>query len=177
MKVVDIANHIFIEQGEPSDTSIPAIAFWVRSKVGWLNTILFEGFYVDDATQEVLNADKNNAEIPPEAVAVLIQYYKVYDLETQMRSTLTAINANGILEVTDNLGGTSFKRVNRSEVLKTLRQLKQDEVSLLKNMIASYASLVSMPSQVAGDDTQPGYSELYPSYRPFWTRIGMLGRY
>lgn len=177
MKVVDIANHIFIEVGEPTTTTIPAIAFWVRGKVGWLNAILYEGFYVDEATQEVLNADKGNAEISPEAVAVLIQNYKVYDLEGQIRNMLNAISLNGIIEVQDNLAGTSFKRINRSEVLKTLVQLKKDEVLLLHDMIATYQSLMSNPSQVAGDDTQPGYSELFPSYRPFWTRIGVYGRY
>jgi hypothetical protein len=37
MKVVDIADEIFRELGEPSTISIPAIAFWIRSNVGELN--------------------------------------------------------------------------------------------------------------------------------------------
>lgn len=177
MKVVDIANEIYIEQGSPSDTSIPAIAFWVRGKVGWMNAILYEGFFVDEASQEILNADKDNSPITLEAVAVLIQRYKVYDLEVQVRKMMNALASDGLLEVTDNLGGTSFKRVNRNEVAKTLISMRKDEILLLHDMIATYQSLTSQPQQVAGDDTQAGYSDMFPSYRPFWTRVGSYGRY
>ena len=37
MKIVDIADEIYRELGEPSTISIPAISFWIRSNVGELN--------------------------------------------------------------------------------------------------------------------------------------------
>jgi hypothetical protein len=37
MKIVDIADELFRELGEPSSISIPAISFWIRSNVGELN--------------------------------------------------------------------------------------------------------------------------------------------
>jgi hypothetical protein len=170
MKVVDISTEIFIEIGSPTTTSVPAIAFWVRSKLGWLNATLYEDFFLD-ANSEVLNAYRDNSEISLEAVAVLVQLYKVYDLETQIRSMMNALAFNGIIEVQDNLGGTSFKRVNRNEIAKTLISLRKDEITLLKNMIDTYRSLTSQPSQVAGDDTQPGYNHPYAHYRPMFTRV------
>jgi hypothetical protein len=174
MKVVDIANEIYLDAGSPTDTSIPAIAFWIRSKAGWLNTVLFEDFVVDDNTLELLNID--GSEIRQEAIAVLKQLYLVHDLEGQIRKMTNALAADSILQVTDNLGGTSFTRVNRNEVAKTLILFRKDEIKLLNQMIDAYRSLTSQPQQVAGDDTQPGYSEVYPAYRPFWTRVG-YGRY
>ena len=37
MKIVDIADELFRELGEPSSISVPAISFWIRSNVGELN--------------------------------------------------------------------------------------------------------------------------------------------
>ena len=37
MKIVDIADELYRELGEPSSISIPAISFWIRSNVGELN--------------------------------------------------------------------------------------------------------------------------------------------
>ena len=48
MKVVDIADDIFRELGEPSSLSIPAITFWVRSNVGRLNNAINTEFAVDE---------------------------------------------------------------------------------------------------------------------------------
>ena len=38
MKVVDIADELFREVGEPSTYSIASIAYWVRANVGRLNS-------------------------------------------------------------------------------------------------------------------------------------------
>ena len=82
MKIVDIANEIYRELGEPSTTSIPAIAFWVRSNIGALNNYLNESFTINNSYEIVdpnsadpnladLNlADLNLAEINIQAVAV-----------------------------------------------------------------------------------------------------------
>ena len=40
MKVVDIADEIFRELGEPTSLSIPAISFWLRTNVGQLNNYI-----------------------------------------------------------------------------------------------------------------------------------------
>lgn len=167
MKIVDIANEIYIDAGSPTDTSIPAIAFWVRGKVGWVNTMVYEDLVVDPATLELTN---NGAEINTEMVSLIKQLYKVYDLEMMIRKTINAVTEDGILQVTDNLGGTSFVRVNKNEMAKTLITLRKDEIKILDEMVDSYRSLTSQPSQVAGDDTQVGYVEMYPAYRPLLIR-------
>ena len=48
MKIVDIADEIFRELGEPSTISIPAIAFWIRSNVGELNNRINTTFKIVD---------------------------------------------------------------------------------------------------------------------------------
>ncbi len=167
MKVVDIANEIFIENGSSTTTSIPAIAFWIRGKVGWLNTVLFEDFYINPAL-EIFNAD--TGEISLEAVSVIKQSYRVYDLEVQIRTMTNALAADSILSVQDNLGGTSFTRVNRNEIAKTIVTIRKDELLYLNRMIDAYRSLKSTPSQVAGDDTVVGCGQGFPYYHPLSVR-------
>jgi hypothetical protein len=167
MKVVDIANEIYIDAGSPTTTSIPAIAFWIRSKAGTINTLLYEDFVLNERL-ELINAD--GTEITQEVVSIIKQMYKVYDLEIQVRTLMNALASDSLLQVQDNLGGTSFTRVNRNEMAKTVIQMRKDEIKWLNQMIDSYRSLSSKPSQVAGDDTMVGYTQIYPAYRPLMIR-------
>jgi hypothetical protein len=162
MNVVDIANEIYIDNGSPSDTSIPAIAFWIRGRVGWLNTMLFEDIYINEA----LELYDPSGPIGLEIISIIKQAYRVYDLEVQVRNSMNALAVDSILSVKDNLAGTSFTRVNRNEIAKTLVALRKEETSFLKTMIDAYRSLKSSPSQVAGDDTMSGAFVPFPYYYP-----------
>ena len=164
MKISDISTEIYLENGSPTTTSIPAIAFWLRSKMGSLNTLLFEEFSLNDGL-ELVNSD--GTEITPEVVAIVKQLYRVYDLEVQVRTFMNALASDGLLSVQDNLGGTSFTRVNRNEVSKTLISMRKDELAFLDKLITSYRSRSSRPQQVAGDDTQVGIYPHYTSFVPY----------
>ena len=52
MKIVDIADEIYRELGEPSSISIPAISFWIRSNVGELNNRINTTFKIVDYGSE-----------------------------------------------------------------------------------------------------------------------------
>jgi len=152
MKVIDIANEIYTEMGSPTATSIPAISFWIRSKVGDINNLLFEDFVLNSAYEIV---DGSGAEILPEAVAVIKKLYKVYDFEVQIRSNMSALSLDSILEVTDQ--GSSVKKVNRNEVSKTYALLKSEEQQNLKDLVTAYRMRGATPTQVVGDDTVRGF--------------------
>jgi hypothetical protein len=155
MKVVDIANEIYLENASPSDTGLAAIAFWVRSNVGRLNTLLYEDFYVDENTYEIFKGDRNNpCRIHPLAVAIVKTMYKLYRAELDIRALLTTLQTDTILEASDE--GFTVKKVNRSEILKTLTALKKDAMKELTDMVHYYRSYHAEPSQVAGNDTVPG---------------------
>jgi len=165
MKVVDIANEIYIDAGSPTSTSIPAIAFWIRGKVGELNNLIFEDFDIDDDTFEILDGDGN--EIPIEAVSIIKKMYKVYDFEVQIRSNMNSISTDSIIEVTDQ--GSSVRKINRNEVSKTFASLKSTEQQALKDLITAYRMRGASPTQVVGDDTIPGrYGEVTISDYRVW---------
>ncbi|MFY7816379.1 MAG: hypothetical protein ACOVRK_14450, partial [Chryseobacterium taeanense] len=62
MKVVDIAYELYMEIGEPDDTSIPAVAFWVRANIGALNNYLFSDFQIN-SNFEVVDGSGNEIDI------------------------------------------------------------------------------------------------------------------
>ena len=154
MKVVDIANEIFLENASPSDTSISAIAFWIRSNVGKLNAMLYEDFSVDD---EVEIVDTEGNEIPILAASILKTMYKVYRTELDIRAMLGSITNDTIQVATDE--GFSIKKVDRAGVLRSLATLKKDTIEELYSLVHNYRSIKGPPSQVAGDDTIEG---IYP---------------
>jgi hypothetical protein len=157
MKIVDIANEIYEEAGNPTSTSIPAIAFWIRAKVGTINNLLFEDFAITDDTKEIIDPSGN--EITPEAVAVIKQIYRIYDYQLQLQQNLNAISGGEtLLQVVDN--GSSITRLNRNELAKTLAAIRKTEMEALNTLVNAYRSRGSTPQGIIGDDTVPGH---YPS--------------
>ena len=53
MKVVDIADELYREIGEPSTYSIASISYWVRANIGRLNNHLSTFFEIQEDTYEI----------------------------------------------------------------------------------------------------------------------------
>jgi hypothetical protein len=152
MKVVDIADEIYRELSLPTDLSVSAIAFWVRTNIGELNNLLFATYNVDGTSLELL--DENDAEITFEAVSVMKKMYSIHYYDLQIRKNITSLSTDTILEVSDQ--GSSVKKINKNEVSKTLASLRNQEVASMRNLITAYRLKRSEPRQVAGDDTIAG---------------------
>jgi hypothetical protein len=152
MKVVDIADEVYRELGSPTDLSISAIAFWIRTNIGELNNLLFTTYDVHVSTLELLDAD--NAEITAEAVAIMKKMYSIHYYDLQIKKNITSLSTDTILEVSDQ--GSSVKKVNKNEINKTLSSVRNQEIVSMKNLITAYRLRSAEPRQVAGDDTVAG---------------------
>tara|TARA_R100000152_G_C6723667_1_gene149262 strand:- start:224 stop:736 length:513 start_codon:yes stop_codon:yes gene_type:complete len=158
MKVVDIANEIHRELGEPSDLSLAAISYWVRSNIGALNNHINKKYAINSTTYEILDVGHDgdgDAPIGLEEAAILKKMYVVYDYEKKLRSVLGAASQDAVIQISDL--GTSIRKVNKNEVGKTFAQVKKQEIEELNRMIAHYKISSSIPRQVAGDDTEEGF--------------------
>lgn len=165
MKIVDIANEIYIDAGSPTDTSIPAIAFWIRGKLGTINNSLYEDFSLDEKTQEITSS---GGDLSFEAIAIIKQMYRLYDYEVQIRKQMNALAADSILKIEDQ--GTMIMKVNRNMVSQTLMQVRRDEIKLLNDLVTSYRIKKGVPQQVAGDDTIGGYYQDHLTWYPMYLR-------
>ena len=153
MKVVDISDQIYRELDSPTDLSVPAISFWLRSNVGVLNNYINTKFLVN-AVLEIVNSDDLVKEVGLEEVAILKKMYFLHDYEKKLRSVLGAASMDAVIQISDL--GTSIRKVNKNEVGKTFAQVKKQEQEQLDKMIAAYKISASSPRQVAGDDTEEG---------------------
>ena len=160
MKIVDIATQIYQDAGEPSSSSIPAIAYWIRGKVGDINILLFEDFTVEETSGQYEILDADSIEISIDAVSIIKQLYQIYDYQVQIRAQMNALATDTILEFKE-IDGSAFKRTNRNEVSKTLASLRKDELETLKGMVNAYRIKKSGPAQIAGDDTIEGFYSVY----------------
>jgi hypothetical protein len=155
MKIVDIANAIFENLGRPSDTSVPAIAFWVRSQTGAINNLLNEDFQVNSAYEII---DGNGDEISIDAVAVIESLYAIHKYSLDIKVNINSLSTDSIVEVSDQ--GSSVRKVNKNEVAKTIVQLRKDVMTELSDQVKGYKTNKAVPAQIAGDDTEEG---IYPS--------------
>ena len=157
MKVVDIADEIYRELGEPTDLSLPAISYWVRSNLGALNNYINMKFDVNSTSHEIEHTGHDGAVriIGLEEGAILKKMYYVHDYEKKLRSVLGAASQDAVIQISDL--GTSIRKVNKNEVGKTFAQVKKQEMEELNRMIANYKIAASIPRQVAGDDTVEGF--------------------
>jgi hypothetical protein len=161
MKVVDIADDIYRELGSPSTLSIPAIAFYVRGSVGSLNNHINTVYKLNSTSLEIEETVTDNSntttttEIGIEEASILKKMYMVHFYDVKIRTNLTALDADTIVEVTDQ--GSSVRKVNKNEVSKTLLSIRNQEYEGLRKLISQYKISKSSPNQVAGDDTTEGF--------------------
>lgn len=156
MKVVDIADEIFQELGEPTSLSIPAITFWVRSNVGRLNNAINTEFAINEDTLEIqrkINDASTNIGI--DEVAVIKKMYSVYYYDTQIRVNVKGLETDAVVEVSSD--GMRVRKTSKTEIIRYLTALKRLELEELNKMINYYRIHKAIPRQVAGNDTTAGF--------------------
>jgi len=119
MKVVDIADEIFQELGEPSSISIPAITFWVRSNVGKLNNAINTEFAVNESSLEIqrkINDITTNIDI--DEVAIFKKMYSVYYYDTQIRANVKGLETDAVVEVSSD--GMRVRKTSKTEIIRYL---------------------------------------------------------
>lgn len=148
MKVPDIADEILRELALPSDLSIPAVAFWLRSNIGLLNNLINATYSINETTLEF------NAELTDQEKSIFKKLYMIHYYDLKIRSTLGAAASDAILEVTSD--GSTVRKINKNELSKTYLSVRSKEAEDLNKLIFAYKQNSSSPRQVAGDDTLRG---------------------
>ena len=135
MKIVDISNFLWLQNNSPQDTSIASIAYWVRSNVPRLNSLLYEDFWIDPTSLEIMDESRETPH--------------------HVRKTLFAVTSDTVLKFQDQ--EFEIEKVNKSEILKTLTAFKKDTLKELFDLVHTYRSYKGEPRQVSGDDFMPGH--------------------
>lgn len=148
MKIVDVANEVYMELSEPTTLSIPAIAFWLRSNVGNLNARL-NGSYDLGADFEI------TPDLGLKEKDIFKKLYMIHYYDSQLRSSLGAASTDTWVEISSD--GTSVRRVNKIQQSQTYQTAKKIEIEELEKLVSAYKVSAAAPIQVAGTDTIEGY--------------------
>lgn len=160
MKVVDVADEIYRELGDPRDLSIPMIINWLKTNLGTLNNLINTSFYIKAATGEIEQEKPGSTgveEIGDNEKSVLKKMYSIYYYERKTRENIGVGSVDQAIEVSSN--GMSVRKVSKTEVLRRLNEIKKQEYTELNNLVQAYKTNQSTPRQVAGDDTVSGICE------------------
>ncbi len=149
MSVTDIAAEIFDELDSSDSTSVPAIAYWLRNNIGILNNLLFEEFTINGSTYEI------SPELTETQKVIFKKLYFLTFYEKKIRGGLTQSSTFQITqEITSD--GATVRRASVVQVLQQLKQMRNDLVAELKDLINTYRLSSSRSVQVSGDDVIVG---------------------
>jgi len=158
MKIVDVADELFRELGQPSTISIPAIAYWLRTNLGTLNNYINTLFYVEESSLEIVQKlDDKTTNIGIDEASILKKMYTVYYYETLVRTNITNAESDTVIAV--NSDGMGVRKTSKTAIGQNLINIKKQEWQELQLMVNYYKSNKAIPRQVAGDDTVAG---IYP---------------
>ncbi len=157
MKVVDIANELYSELGSPTNTSLAAISFWLRSNIGRLNNLINENFSILESTYEIINtlSDDTTEEININAAAILKKMYYLHYYDVLIRANIGASGTDSSIEIESD--GMRVRKVSKTEIGRNLISIKKSEMEEFNSLVTAYKTNKSAPRQVAGDDTVVGY--------------------
>ena len=186
-KIVDIADEIYRELGEPSDVSIPSVAFWLRTNLGKLNILINKRYTINTLDLEV-------DAISPETFTIIEKsiFKKMYNIHYYDRQIISLIgksrninlvntdtstsgvnNADNI-QISEN-GFTYQKSSSTKTANETIKantqfirqlglnfvELKKQETTELKMLTETYNLNEVNPLQIAGDDVYQETSRPY----------------
>jgi hypothetical protein len=160
-KIVDLADEIYRELGEPSDLSIASIAFWLRTNIGDLNILINKKYYITEDTLEIGILENSGDEFKDIEKSIFKMIYSMHYYERLFRNALGAASTDSTIEIDQN--GFRAKRVNKNELAKTYSDLRKQIADELQTLTKNYNLNEARPLQVAGDDTieAPGRSYSY----------------
>jgi hypothetical protein len=160
-KIVDVADEVYRELGEPADISIASIAYWLRTNIGKLNVLLGKPYLISETTLEIYSSDEAKDPFGINEKAIFKKIYTVYYYERLFRNALGAASTDSVISVTDD--GSTVVKINKNELAKTWLDAKKQSDAELKILLDKYEINAVVPLQVAGDDTVPSpyYSQTY----------------
>lgn len=128
MNTTSIADEIYRELDQPSDLSIPSIAFWLQTNIGQLN--LKTGLAVS------VNLGALSETLSDEAVAIYKALFKIHYLKRKINQNLGAAAYSSIAEVKE--GNRTVKRTNKNDIAKSYITMKESEERELNRLISAY---------------------------------------
>jgi len=147
-KIVDIADELYREMGEPSDLSIASVAYWLRTNIGDLNVLINKKYFINETTLEISVPEGDSFGTTEKSIFKMI--FSMHYYERLFRNALGAASVDSVVSVTDD--GSTVVKINKNEIAKNYAQLRKQIVDELNMLTKNYNLNEAKPIQVVGDD-------------------------
>lgn len=154
MKVTNVADQIYRELGNPTDTSIPVISYWLQSNVGLLNSAINTAYTVNATTFEVEQVNPNDSsayeEMGEDEAAIFKLIYKIHYQDIQIRRNNLNFSTQKAIRITSD--GHTVQLMSPGEIGKSLYSYRKELGEELHKWVNWYRIAKSVPRQTVGDD-------------------------
>jgi hypothetical protein len=86
--------------------------------------------------------------------AILKKMFLIYYYDRVIRTNISSAATDTIVQVTDQ--GSTVRKINKNEVIKSLTTIKRQEYLEMKDLIRDFKASQVSPRQTVGDDTIKG---------------------
>ncbi len=166
MKLVDVADEIFRELGEPDDITIPTVSFWLTSNVGSFSGLL--------NTDIIIVNSEFSPELTNEQKDIYKNVYTIYYWTRQVNKNLGAAAYDSFSQIKE--GDRTVIRTNKNEIAKsftTLMRAAKDDLDkklLLYRQRIQNTDVVSMVNPINDEDIIGTFLGPFGSFRFYGRR-------
>ena len=148
-KIVDISDEIYRELGEPSDISIPSIAFWLRTNLGKLNIHLNKKYFINTLDLEV-------DAISPETFTITEKtiFKKLYNIHYYDRQIIKLIGKSNNLNLINQDTSSSGENATTGSANSDSLEISENGFSYKKTNSESTSQIYKRATDAIKANTQ-----------------------
>jgi hypothetical protein len=148
-KIIDIADELHRELGEPDDISIPSIAFWLRSNVGKLNIHLNKKYFINTLDLEV-------DAISPETFTITEKtiFKKLYNIHYYDRQIIKLIGKSNALNLINQDTSSSGENATTGSANSDSIEISENGFSYRKTNSESTSQIYKRATDAIKANTQ-----------------------
>jgi hypothetical protein len=148
-KIIDIADELHRELGEPDDISIPSIAFWLRSNLGKLNIHLNKKYFINTLDLEV-------DAISPETFTITEKtiFKKLYNIHYYDRQIIKLIGKSNALNLINQDTSSSGENATTGSANSDSIEISENGFSYRKTNSESTSQIYKRATDAIKANTQ-----------------------
>jgi|GEM_PF-808170 len=148
-KIVDIADEIYRELGEPSDVSITSVAFWLRTNLGKLNILINKRYTINTLDLEV-------DAISPETFTIIEKsiFKKMYNIHYYDRQIIKLIGKSSALNLINQDTSSSGENATTGSANSDSLEISENGFSYKKTNSESTSQIYKRATDAIKANTQ-----------------------
>lgn len=148
-KIVDIADEIYRELGEPTDVSIPSIAFWLRTNLGKLNILINKRYTINTLDLEVDAISPETFTITEKSI-----FKKTYNIHYYDRQIIKLIGKSNTLNLINQDTSSSGENATTGSANSDSLEISENGFSYRKTNSESTSQIYKRATDAIKANTQ-----------------------